>query len=749
MYKTMERIEKAYIGDFGGFAAALAVGFVLAESSMAGVASFADIAISGAVGLPAASAIFTGSLIRSIAVGAVGNSIVKISALAIIIIMKLFAEPKNSPKMCGINTAAAVFLSGAAVSAVIGELLYKLVFYLFYSAVAGFTAYSLSYIITGAKRDKIIDLTSISGCAYAIVYTVLTASLCSVKIPIINIGIVFGTALTMLGAYHYRSIGGVVCGALTVCGAFLSSQETGMAVVLLPVTGLLCGYIKKQKPISASACFAGINFLMMVTTGAPSDRMYGMINIICASALFMAVSPKFSDKWLKTGIESSAVLSDIIEARMNFLSHSIENIRCESARISMLMGRKYEKKSRDDEIYKKICEDCFRKSVCWEKENGKTEEGFVKLEKSHELSAERFPKELEYCLHKKELTEEYKKQQCNRMTEQLLDLRVEDSRKLLNEQIGIMSGITETAGERLEIRYSEPISRKIRGKLESFGFNPYEVIAYYNASNRLIIELYFSDSEDRRNCVRICDIVSDSMRIHLEYSETVNLGKEFRLRLYEPTEYSIDVYGASVCAEGCSDNGDASLVFDDGTGISYVLLSDGMGSGRRAAVESNMVVRMFRSLITGGADYITAVRIINSVMLTKSQDEIFATLDAARIDLDNCGLTMIKSGAAATLIRHRGSVMKITSSSFPIGIYEQTETFSKEYEIEEGDIVMMFSDGIDEGEYRYIKELLLGGDDLKHMVDEICTKAELFRPTVHKDDVTVIGIKISKNQRCK
>lgn len=169
-----------------------------------------------------------------------------------------------------------------------------------------------------------------------------------------------------------------------------------------------------------------------------------------------------------------------------------------------------------------------------------------------------------------------------------------------------------------------------------------------------------------------------------------------------------------------------------------------MGSGKNAAVESRIVVRMFRRLISSGADYSSAIKLINSIMLTKSHDEAFATLDAARIDLDNCGLTVIKSGATATLIRHRGSVLKVSSPTFPIGIYEQSDTFSRSYDFEDGDIVIMFSDGISENDYRFIKELLLSVDDLKKMVDEICIKSEVFNPSSKSDDVTVIGIKIIK-----
>ena len=75
-------------------------------------------------------------------------------------------------------------------------------------------------------------------------------------------------------------------------------------------------------------------------------------------------------------------------------------------------------------------------------------------------------------------------------------------------------------------------------------------------------------------------------------------------------------------------------------------------------------------------------------------------------------------------------------------IFKSIKGDFKSYDFEDGDIVIMFSDGIDESEYRFIKELLLSGDDLKHIVSEICAKAELFRPTVRTDDVTVIGIRV-------
>ena len=133
-----------YSGAAAAYAAAAAAGFFLAGTKIAGVASFADISISGALELPYSAAVFAGSLVRSIIGGDIGHNIVKLSSLALIVIIKMFLEPKNDPKLSGINTAVSIFVSGTAVSAVIGELMFKLLFYGFYALLAGYTAYSAS-----------------------------------------------------------------------------------------------------------------------------------------------------------------------------------------------------------------------------------------------------------------------------------------------------------------------------------------------------------------------------------------------------------------------------------------------------------------------------------------------------------------------------------------------------------------------------------------------------------------------------
>ncbi|MCR4640047.1 SpoIIE family protein phosphatase [Ruminococcus sp.] len=737
-------ISWKYFRTAAAFSASFAAGFFLSDAKIAGIASFADISAAGAVGLTSSAAVFTGSLVRSILSGTVGHNIVKLSALAIIVMIKMFLEPKNDPKLCGINTFVSVLASGTAVSAVIGELLYKLPFYLLYGAVAGFAAYSAALMIAGMKRRKAIDLSGTGGFACTVAYIVFISALCAVNLPALNIGVILGSAVTLGGAYYYRQTGGVICGTLTVCGAFLASRTVGMDIVILPAAGLLTGFLRRQKVQTAALGFAAINFILTALAGLSMSSFDRMIDIFGGAFAFIPLSQLFSDKWIRISGEKTPFY-DIIATRMDFLSQTVKELRTESEKITRILAVGGDRKKEIEQNCERVCSMCYRKPFCWKSDKGNTYLGFSKLSELTEFAAESFPYELEDCLHKGELLDAFAKSSHEKAAARLMEMRFSESRSILHEQLKITEELVRSAGEKLDVTYSENISRSIRKKLEKFGIVPQTVIACYNSKNRLLAEIYFSADCAPESSTRVCDLAADELHLQLVCTEPVRSGNEIRMRIFEKTAYSIEVAAAASCADSSGQNGDTHTVFYDGEGTAYVLLSDGMGTGRDAAAQSRLVVELFRRLVTSGVEFGSAIKLINSLMVTKSQDESFATLDAVRIDLDECGLTVIKSGAAATLIRHRGSVLKITSPTFPIGIYESSEIFVRECDFEEGDIVIMFSDGVSESSFPFIKELLLGGDDLRHIVDEICAKSEVFNHNIHADDVTVIGVRVRRS----
>jgi stage II sporulation protein E len=319
----------------------------------------------------------------------------------------------------------------------------------------------------------------------------------------------------------------------------------------------------------------------MIFTGASAESVYTMINIIAGTMIFIAISGKFSDKWIYTGKETGG-FSDLLGTRMRFLSSSIATVRKESGKISEVLAKNAERAEEIEENSKEVCSICHKRLSCWYNNYDITRRGFKKLSELADITEKNFPHELDDCLHKDELAKAFEKTAREKMTAKLLALRFAESQKLLAEQIKIIEEVALAAGERLDVRYSEPISKTIREKLVKFNFNARNVIAYYNSENRLHAELYFSYANAPKNCIRICDLIADELKLSLDYIEPIYSGREVRIRIFERPAYRMDAYGAAVCADSSGENGDTSAVFSDGTGISYVILSDGMGSGHAA-----------------------------------------------------------------------------------------------------------------------------------------------------------------------
>lgn len=743
MINTRE-VEKTSVLHQGAlFAASAAAGFILAGTKISGADSFVGIALTGASSLPYTAAVFVGSLMRCIISGHAAASAVELSAMALCLIARLFFDGELSAKGCGAVTFAAAFISGAAVDLLIGEPLTKLVFYAVYAAAAAFTAACMAAIIDGLSCRRLIDLSSSMSCAYAVIYTMTIASMFSAELSLLNVGAVIGSTVTLLAACNYGYTGGILCGALTACGAFLCAPETGVDMVFIPAAGFLTGYLRRARSSVIAGFFGAASLLFTAVIGLDPNSLPCLTGTFLGALIFLAVSPHFNDKWVITGAEDTA-LSGIVGTRMSFLAGSIGALRDESGRLFTALAESKKDGDVIGQVSKKVCRNCHRRSSCWSAERELTLRGFEKLVRQNAAKPNDMPFELRDCLHKDEIVTELGKAVNERTAAKLKSIRLTESQRLLSEQIGITEEMIAQASERADVRHSEPLSRMIRLKLAKFGYETKRVTAYYNNFGRVNAELYFDLDKAPESCMRVCDLIADELHMSMEFADPVSNSTEMRLRVCELPRYTFEAYGASICADNSPETGDTSSVFADGTGCSYIVLSDGMGTGRSAAIESRLVVAMFKKLICSGASCGSAVRLVNSIMLAKSADEGFATLDTLRLDLDSGVMTVMKSGASATLIRRGNQVMKVTSPTFPIGIVESAELFSKDFPFDDGDIVIMFSDGISEGEYRFIKELLLQSGDIKAIVDEICAKAELWSGGCRRDDITVIGVKIGK-----
>ena len=184
-----------------------------------------------------------------------------------------------------------------------------------------------------------------------------------------------------------------------------------------------------------------------------------------------------------------------------------------------------------------------------------------------------------------------------------------------------------------------------------------------------------------------------------------------------------------------------------------VAISDGMGAGEKAKESSKQALKMLENLLMSGFDKETSLELINTSLINKN-DEIFATLDIAIVDLYQGTVEMIKSGACPTYFKNKKKVQVIKSKSLPAGMINELnlEVFDKD--IENKEIMLMCTDGILDSNVEYKNKELwvkyviedIETDNTKKIADLLLNEAIDNNFGMPKDDMSVLVCKFRSKE---
>ena len=216
--------------------------------------------------------------------------------------------------------------------------------------------------------------------------------------------------------------------------------------------------------------------------------------------------------------------------------------------------------------------------------------------------------------------------------------------------------------------------------------------------------------------------------------------------------FSADCAFAKNAREGESVCGDTVSIFENKNDYLYALISDGMGTGKRAAANSEMCNAFLSNMLNAGNKIETSLRMLNSVLRVKgakSEDECSVGIDLLQLDLYSGALSLVKSGAAPTFVLRRENVFKLASPSFPIGILRSLDAKQLNVTCEDGDIVVMISDGAlkNVDDCSFITNLLgesnIADEPASKIADRIVRRARA-EADLQADDISVVVIKVKK-----
>ena len=192
--------------------------------------------------------------------------------------------------------------------------------------------------------------------------------------------------------------------------------------------------------------------------------------------------------------------------------------------------------------------------------------------------------------------------------------------------------------------------------------------------------------------------------------------------------------------------GDSVSFISCGEGMRTALISDGMGTGSRAAIDSTLTSSVIEKLVSGGFSVDGAVKAVNSAMIMKSTDESISTVDAVSVNLYTATADFYKSGAAISFIRSANEVFVVKQESLPLGIIRNISPAHTRVNLAPGDIILLVSDGVTSEDCGWINDELLSWstNNMEDLASHISSLASLRSDENTKDDITAVALKISK-----
>ncbi|MFV0394318.1 MAG: SpoIIE family protein phosphatase [Coprobacillaceae bacterium] len=177
----------------------------------------------------------------------------------------------------------------------------------------------------------------------------------------------------------------------------------------------------------------------------------------------------------------------------------------------------------------------------------------------------------------------------------------------------------------------------------------------------------------------------------------------------------------------------------------YLAISDGMGQGKEASKESKLTLEILSKLVMNGIGLKDTLDSINTLLKIKNQSDMFTTLDLFTINLANARAKLVKYGAYSSFIISRGLIDEVDCKTLPVGVVSHIPMTSYETHLDDGDIVIMASDGVGDS-FKQIVENSISLIEDQHPQEIATILMDRVLEERNLDDISIMAIKIVKQK---
>ena len=676
------------------------------------------------------------------------------------------------------SISAAIYLAVGTIFVLIKNFyMYDLMMLAFEGVVIFVTYYISSYAIPIAlqKSHRKVLATEEIICV-AILMALTLSGINEIYYMGLSLKNILGILITIIFAYN----GGPGVGASVgvTLGLITSMSYSSMPPIIIGIfafSGLLAGIFKDLGKIGSALGFLVGNIIITFYINGYYEVFIQLKEVIAAFLLFMVVPAL----WIMQLQKFSSPVMGIIHSTQNYgdemkkriherltyysdtfmdLSTTFENI---SDRLEIFQQEDLSKLI--EEVAYSVCGECGMKRSCWDKNFFNTFQGlqelFLLIEVKDDVDCNSMPDHIQKrCIRSKEMVQKmihlYELNRINLIWKK----RLFESKELVGEQLkGVANGIKDLAEDvNSEIEFDTELEDEIYVAIDKLGISISNLLVTKTSKGKIEVTIEKKVCYGRDDCVdRIIPVVSQVVGTQLvkKYQSCMTNQDQnvCRFTLIEANRYTASTKVARVIKDGNILSGDSYSFMDINNSQFLVALSDGMGAGESAHNQSSATISMLEKMMEAGFGEEMSIKTINSMLMLKSTEEIFSTIDMTLIDLHKGTANFAKIGSAPCFIkRGDNKIDVIDSSSLPIGIISDIHVHENSKKLQDGDFIIMVSDGITEvnkesGEQWLIDYLsTLDTRNPQEMADKILNQALQFTGNMPIDDMTVLVTKVWK-----
>ncbi|WP_294830185.1 SpoIIE family protein phosphatase [uncultured Gemmiger sp.] len=408
-----------------------------------------------------------------------------------------------------------------------------------------------------------------------------------------------------------------------------------------------------------------------------------------------------------------------------------------------------------EQVARTTCQSCTRRSRCWVRGYATAMDGLQHLkpvlESKGRVEVQDLPGQLSVCIHPADLctaaNHGYRLWRSRRQTR----ARASMLRTALTEQYSALAGaLAQLAAKLGQAGLPDPRREaKLAQLFAELGLDALECSVTADLAGRLtasvtICRTHFTQEE----ISGLVEEVSRLCRRDMDLPEITHCRTVTMLTFGEKPLFTAEFGAAGHAAAGQSVSGDALDQFCDTSGRAQMLLCDGMGTGRAAAVDGQMAAKLTAQLLRAGFAAESAARLVNVALgLKGAEQEAGATLDLLTVDLYTGRAGLFKAGAAPSFLVRGGVPRMLDGASLPMGMLDSLVGRSTTFALDAGDWVVLVSDGaLADGADWLMQQLQLCarlGHTPKQAAETVADAAAR-RAGDKRDDITVAVLAVGK-----